>query len=165
MNLSNRYLTKSEMTRSGQKLYCVKKIVLGELEIYGSSAIHARNYIESLSRQQDIYLSYHYIIDSTGKILGIIPENEIAYSTTDVSFNMESIGICLIPENENGDFSKSSIESQVELVNILINKYNLKTSDILTCYDVNMRRIPRRYIDNLISMDYLKKLAYKSKSV
>ena len=63
LEISKRLIDISEMTRVKEKIDKIFKIVLHHTPIKGATAIANRNYINDLKKQDDIFCSYHYIID------------------------------------------------------------------------------------------------------
>ena len=95
LEISKRLIDISEMTRPKEKIKKIFKIVLHHAPIKGATAISNRNYINGLKKQDDIFCSYHYLIDFDGKIINLVPENEMTIHTGIVDYDMHSISICL----------------------------------------------------------------------
>ena len=148
MEIIEKYLKKSYMTRSLEKLKKVKYIVIHEALEKNNDADEEYEKINNLSYQDELYYSVHYIIGKDGKCLKIIPEDEVSYSTNDVNLNYYIISIECCYEKENCEFNTKTIKKLIQLLSILKKKYNLKNSNILLHYDLTGSRCPKFYIDN-----------------
>ena len=81
MDIKKYYLTKSNNTRRKEKMCNIEYIVITSSKYNGFSALKNRNIIEKLKYKEDKEFSCHYIIDTDGKKLNIIPEKERAICT------------------------------------------------------------------------------------
>lgn len=157
MNIEDRVITINEMTRPGENLKKVKKIILSSTNLKNVSAVKCRNDIERLKYQAENYLSYHYIIDLDGNIVRCVPEDEISYSTNKFDIDSESISIAIVEDAEN-NISIKSFNSQMELIKMLCEKFLLDPlEDILILYDITGSRKPRYYLDNKYKLESLKR--------
>lgn len=159
ISIDTRYIDVSENTRPKDKIKDIFKLVLHDAPYPLKNEIENRNYINSLSRQDDIFLSYHYIIGQSGKIINIIPENEIAIHTKLLDFDMHSVSIALCYD-KNMKLTNETLYSLKYLSNILIHKYNLDAKfDLIRCYDVLNKREPVCFMDNYyLFYDFKEKL-------
>lgn len=121
MKVLRYYLSKSEMTRRGEKQEKLKKIVIYKVKS-DKTALEYRLYIENLKRQEDTYFSVHYIIDTKGNIVNIIPESEVSiHDENNIDINYITMSI-LVLEDSSGKIAETSIK---ELLDELTQKYNL----------------------------------------
>lgn len=146
MEIIEKYLKQSYMTRPKEKLKTVKYIIIHETKY--DNAKKEIEYINNLSYQDEVYYSVHYIIDEYGKCVKLVPENEVTYSTNDIelNYNVISVACCI---NEDGKIHNEKAEdSLVKLLSYLKEKYDLKKSDIVLHYDLTGTRCPKHYVDN-----------------
>ncbi len=156
MNIEDRLITINEMTRPGENLKKVKRIILSSTNLKNVSAVKCRNDIERFKYQAENYLSYHYIIDLAGNIVRCVPEDEISYSTNKFDIDSESISIAIVEDDEN-NISTESFRVQIELIQNICESYLLNPlEDIYMIYDITGSRKPRYYIDNKFKFEDLK---------
>lgn len=121
MKVLRYYLSKSETTRRGEKQEKLKKIVIYKIRS-DKTALEYRLYIENLKRQEDTYFSVHYIIDTKGNIVNIIPESEVSiHDENNIDINYITMSI-LVLEDSTGKIHENSLN---ELLENLTKKYNL----------------------------------------
>ena len=148
ISIDTRYIDVSENTRSKVNIEDIFKLIVHDAPYPLKSEMENRNYINSLSNQDNIFLSYHYIIGQSGKIINIIPENEIAIHTKLLEYDMHSISIALC-YNSNMEITNSTLNSLTYLSNNILKKYILDTKfDFIRCYDVLNKREPICFVDN-----------------
>ena len=149
MNISEKFLSISPMTRPGEKLTEVKKIVVHYVGNPNTTALANRNYFEGLSKQDKVYASAHYIVGLDGEIIYCIPETEVAWHSGNLEMNHQSIGIENCHPNADGKFNQKTYDSLVELLAYLCEKYNLSPqNDIIRHYDVIGKNCPKYYVEN-----------------
>ncbi len=147
LDISKRFIDISETTRPGDKIDKIFKTILYHAPLKNEGAIKNRNYINNLKNQDDIFCSYHYIIDFNGKIINIIPEDEISLHTNILNVDMHSISICICYNNST-KISTASITSLRKLALYLTKKYSLvPSSDLIRCYDIINKRSPIFFVD------------------
>jgi N-acetylmuramoyl-L-alanine amidase len=157
INIDEKLLTISTMSRPGIKLDSVKKIVLHYVQNHGSTAIANRNYFENLKHQDRVSVSSHYIVGFEGEIIKIIPENEIAYHSGSKEVNRKSIGVECTQPDSSGKLLPKTYNSLIELLADISERYNLDPFvDIIRHYDVTGKNCPKYYIDNPLEFDKLK---------
>ncbi len=149
MELKRYYLTKSDNTRRKEKLEGIKYIVLTSSKYSGFSALKNRNIIEKLKYKEDKEFSCHYIIDTSGLVLNIIPEGERAICTRNENFDSKSISIMLCLD-KNSDYTKEELNALKKLIIKLRNKYSIKEENVVREYDVNSSRRPIKFVDESI---------------
>ena len=93
IDIDERFIDISENTRSGEKIREIHKVILHDVPLKYESGMKNRNYINNLKYQDDIFMSYHYIIDQNGKIIQLIPKDEMANHTKCLEFYLYSISI------------------------------------------------------------------------
>lgn len=116
MNIKKYYLTKSLNTRRFEKINEVKYIIITSSKYKGFSALKNRNIIEKLKYKEDKEFSCHYIIDTDGTVLNIIPEKEKALCSRIANFDDKSISI-MLTLNKNGNYDELEIFSLAKLIN------------------------------------------------
>ena len=142
----------NEMTRCGNKLKCVKRIIIHDT--YNINEIDERNYINSLKYQDENYYSVHYIIGNN-KCIRCIPEDEISYSTNNLVIDYTSISISCCFDTKNDEFNKYILNSLRRMIGYLCQKYDLKSKNIFFHSDITGSRCPKYLIDNRYLFDDL----------
>lgn len=112
-----------------------------------------------------IEASAHYFVDGDS-ITQSVPDDYVAYSVGGSKYNdcnktgggklygqcnnTNSISIELCDEVKNGisDFSVATIENAIELVKILMKKYNVDINHVIRHFDVTGKPCPKPYVDN-----------------
>ena len=102
---------------------------------YGANAEAHAKYIKTI---EDL-TSWHYTVDEAGAYQHI-PDNEKSYHTSDKFANENSIAIELCV-NEDGDFEKT-LANAVELVKMLMEKYNIPAENVVTHNDWTGKECP-----------------------
>lgn len=145
MKIQDMLLTINKYSRPGTKRNRTTKIAVHYVGNANSKAINNRNYFENLKDTHSTYASSHYIIGLDGEIIRCVPDDEVAYTTN--SANAYSIGIeCC--HGADGTFNSKTRSSLVELVAMLLNKYNLTSDDIIRHYDVTGKLCPICWASN-----------------
>ena len=120
------------MTRRKEKVERVEKIIIYKIES-SKTALEYRLYIEGLKRQDDIYFSVHYIIDSKGEIINIIPEKEVSiHDGENININYLTISIL---EN-NGNINTYAVNKLLEK---LVKKYKLNIDKDVIIKDTKLK--------------------------
>ena len=155
MQIQQALLTKNNYSRPGAKRSKTTKIAVHYVGNANSKAINNRNYFENLKDTHTTYASSHYIVGLDGEVIQCVPDDEVAYTTN--SANTYSIGIeCC--HGTDGTFNSKTRSSLVELVAMLLKKYNLTSEDIIRHYDVTGKLCPICWASNSGTKydDYLK---------
>lgn len=148
LEISKRLIDISEMTRPKEKINKSFKIILHHAPIKEATAIANRNYINELKKQDDVFCSYHYIIDFDGKIINLVPEEELTIHTGILEYDMHSISVCICYDKSN-KITELTLNSLKNLSKYLITKYSLNsTFDLIRCYDIINKRSPIFFVDN-----------------
>lgn len=148
LEISKRLIDISEMTRPKEKINKIFKIILHHAPIKGATVIANRNYINELKKQDDVFCSYHYIIDFDGTIINLVPEEELTIHTGFLEYDMHSISVCICYDKSN-KITELTLNSLKNLSKYLITKYSLNsTFDLIRCYDIINKRSPIFFVDN-----------------
>lgn len=91
------------------------------------------------------WTSTQYIIGLNGKIIRIIPDNEIAYAASGKNNGTLHIEVCY--SKAGGEFEEASIEALRELVQYLMKKYGIPAEKVLRHYDLTGKYCPWFYVD------------------
>lgn len=91
------------------------------------------------------WTSTQYIIGMNGKIIRIIPDNEIAYAASGKNNGTLHIEVCY--SKAGGEFEEASIEALRELVQYLMKKYGIPAEKVLRHYDLTGKYCPWFYVD------------------
>lgn len=157
MNIKENLITVNPMSRPGNKLDSVSKIVVHYVQNPGSTAMQNRNYFENLKNQNKVYASAHYIIDLNGDIIKVVPEDEVTYNSGNMFVNKNSISIENTHPDVSGKFTKETYNSLVELLADIVKRYNLDPmKDIIRHYDVTKKPCPLYYVNNKEEFNKLK---------
>lgn len=155
MDIINNYITSKN--RPGTKRARTTKIAVHYVGNPGTTAEANRNYFQQTAKD----VSSNYIIGLDGEIIYCIPDNEIAWCTSQA--NSYSISIeCCHPKSD-GKFNDKTYNSLVELVAYLLKKYKLTASDVIRHYDVTGKVCPRGFVPcNAGGTDDINNTAYKT---
>ena len=150
IDVDKRFIDINENTRPGDKIRQTHKIIFHDAPLKYNSGIKNRNYINSLKNQDNIFMSYHYIIGSKGEIIQLIPEDEIAIHTGFIEFDLHSISIALCyDKNKKKILTTNTLNSLKYLSKYLLKKYKLDSKyDLIKCYDVINKRSPIYFVEN-----------------
>ena len=124
MYIKDMLLSKSIMTRTGEKVENIKKIYVYNVDKQDTSALSNLEYIENLSKQSTTFYSVHYIIGIEGEIIRCIPDFEMAWHSKNLKENKEGLSIvCCYRKDDKLEYK--TLESLDKLISKLCNIYNL----------------------------------------
>ena len=157
MNIDNRLLTMGVARGRSGRVMVPKGVVVHYVANPGSSALGNRNYFENGSGGAGV--SAHYVIGLNGEIIRCIPDNECsahagksygpAWDEMAKTNNSKFIGIECCHPNSDGKFNDYTIDSLVDLVADLCNKYSLDPKkDVYRHFDVCGKMCPLYYVNN-----------------
>lgn len=150
MNIIKSHIDIGKESRPGKKLKDLRAIVTHWTGVPKQSFETVKKWWDD--DENGIYGSAHYIIDLKGDVYETIPPNEVAYHCGSAesgytefakkyfspricsnfdSPNNYTIGIELIPEDAEGNFTAATYLSAVELTEFLMEKNGLYTNNIL----------------------------------
>ena len=157
MNVIKKFLTINHYSRSGKWMANCKAIILHYVGIPNQRALTTWNYFENDCPRNEHYSSTHFIVDLNGDVYSAIPDREVAYhcgssvndplsgriytdwarkkfghfadDPTKNSPNNCTIGIELCI-NQQGNFTRETLNAAVELTAKLLEVNNLNTEDI-----------------------------------
>jgi len=160
MNVIERYLKVNQYTRPGKNLGECKGIIMHWVGKPMQKAIDVINFFEVDCIANKHYSSAHYVVDLTGEIYHIVPDNEVSYhcgtlqpdpksglvytdwarqkfgryaQSPDInSPNNCTIGIELCVKDINGNFTLDTYAAAIDLTIHLLNKTKLNVEDIGT---------------------------------
>lgn len=92
------------------------------------------------------WTSRQYVVGLDGKIIHIIPDNEISYAASGQNNNTIHIEVCY--KQESGCFEEKSIAALGELVRKLMSDYNITADKVLRHYDLTGKYCPAYYVDS-----------------
>lgn len=139
-------LTPNQYSRPQTKTDTITGIVVHYTANPGTTAEQNRNYFEGLKDSRTTQASSHFIIGIEGEIIQCIPTNEIAYASNERNHDTISIECC--HKEENGEFTKETYDSLVELCAFLCEKFSLTEEDIIRHYDITGKKCPLYYVEN-----------------
>ena len=140
------FLTLNDYSRPGNKLKEVKNIFVHYTANPGTNAAQNRSYFENLSETHETSASSHFIIGYEGEIVQCVPLDEIAYAVAGRNNDSISIECCYV--DENGEFTEETYRSLVHFSALLLEKYGLKSKDLMRHYDDNGKICPKYYVEN-----------------
>ncbi len=162
-------------SRPGLKLAPLKAIIIHWVGKSKQTARAVKEYFESLNLQNptdaipDLYASAHYSIDGT-MILQMIPDDEVAYHAGGWTYtqkaeslfgadgvsnkplygstpNFYTIGIEVNHIDDEGQFSRDTLESTIKLTAKLCNEYSLNpVNSVLRHYDLTGKLCPKWFV-------------------
>lgn len=91
------------------------------------------------------WTSTQYIIGLDGRIIRIVPDNEIAYAASGKNNGTIHIEVCYA--RAGGEFESASISALRELVQDLMKKYGIPAGKVLRHYDLTGKYCPWFYVD------------------
>ncbi len=91
------------------------------------------------------WTSTQYVVGMEGKIIRIIPDNEIAYAASGKNYGTIHIEVCY--KDSAGKFEEASIAALNELVLYLMDKYKIGASNVVRHYDLTGKHCPAYYVD------------------
>ena len=112
------------------------------------------------------WTSTQYIIGLTGKVIRIIPDNEIAYAASGKNNGTLHIEVCY--SKTGGEFEEASVSALRELVQYLMKKYSIPAGKVLRHYDLTGKYCPWYYVDEnrwAVLHEYITAPAVKPKKV
>lgn len=112
------------------------------------------------------WTSTQYIIGLTGKVIRIIPDNEVAYAASGKNDGTLHIEVCY--SKAGGEFEEASVSALRELVQYLMQKYNITAGNVLRHYDLTGKYCPWYYVDEnrwAVLHEYITAPAVKPKKV
>ena len=124
--MTSQFIPLGDDSRPGTKLEQVKGIVL-----------HALG--------DEVKLSCHYSISSSGEIVQRIPLDEVSNAIKGRASDTISIEFALDTEDV---MTEQTYNAMVELTAWLVGQYDLKISDILRCYDANGVQCSKYLVEN-----------------
>ncbi len=143
--IDEEFIEINEYSRPGDKLTNVNNIVVHYTGNPGTTAMHNRDYFESLATSHEAYASSHFVVGLEGEIIQCIPLDEIAYCSNDR--NNDTIAIEVTHRDDSGKFNEASYDSLVKLCAWLCYEYNLDSEDIIRHYDVTGKVCPKYFVD------------------
>lgn len=148
MQISDEILTISDYNRPGTKRTNTSAIACHYIGNPGTSAQANRNYFENLSTTRTAKASCHYLIGLEGKILRLIPEDEISWCTN--SANSYTISIEACHPDGTGKFKDATYQSYTELCADLCKRWELEpvNGGLIRHYDVTGKVCPKYFVDH-----------------
>jgi hypothetical protein len=155
MKITEDLLSLNKKARSGQKFNrTLQRIIVHWIGPYANQAVSTpRNWWENGSDKRGVQASAHFILKDED-VLQCVPLDEIALHSGDAR-NNDSIGIEIIPMNNAGEFSETTIKTLKELIAYIREKTGISLP-IERHYDgVQKKDCPRFYtpVTNLIGTE------------
>ena len=148
------HLTPNKFSRPQILLKDVTKIAIHYVGNPNTSAQNNRNYFNN-APHHNVYVSSHYIVGLKGEIIQCIPENEIAYCTSQA--NSYSISVETCHPDAGGKFNDKTYKALISLTADLCRRHGLDPiKDVIRHYDVTGKHCPLYYVKNKSAWDKLK---------
>lgn len=148
LDIDLKYIQKSDYTYDGEPLSNVENIVVHYVGNAGSTAIANRNYFDSLATTHNTAASSHFIIGLDGEIIQCVPIDCVSWANGNKYSNMHSITIECCHIDDSGRFNDKTIASLKRLVEFLMYKYDLSSSNVIRHYDVTGKTCPLYFVEN-----------------
>lgn len=155
MKITEMLLTPNKYSRPQIPLKEVRKIAVHYVGNPMSTAKNNRDYFENLKNTHARYVSAHFIIGLSGKVIQCIPLNEWSYCTNQA--NGYSISIECCHPDKTGKFNRETEESLIALCAYLCGKFGLSENDIIRHYDVTGKACPLWYVSHPEDFEAMKK--------
>ena len=145
------FLPLNENSRPGTLLEEINGIVIHFIGNPNTTADQNRNYFANLAVTRETFVSSNFIIDLDGKVLQIVPVDEIAYASN--HRNSDTLSIELCHPDETGKFTAETYASAVRLTAWLCVSYGLTADDVIRHYDVvrsdgSQKACPAYFVEN-----------------
>lgn len=140
-------LTVNPYSRPGTTSKQIKSIVIHYTANPGSTAMQNRNYFEGLSESHLTQASSHFIVGLEGEIVQCVPTWEVAYASN--SRNEDSVSIETCHWEEDGEYTKETYQSLVELTAWLCEKFSLTENDVIRHYDITGKICPKYFVEHV----------------
>lgn len=161
-----KWLTPNKYSRPQTKLKGVKGIVVHWWASPNGAVNGVWNFYENRKSGRNSYGSAHYIIGLDGNGIQCIPENEMAYGAGASKYytnrlgsypNNETLHIEMAHTDWNGNMTKETWDSSVQLVTKLLKKYGLGIDDIYRHYDITHKDCPKLFVNHPEKFEEFKK--------
>lgn len=157
--ITQNFIPVNEYSRPGDPVPQVNGVVVHYVGNPGTTAEQNRSYFANLAQTHETWASSHFVVGIDGTIVQCVPLNEIAYCSN--NRNADTISIECCHPDDTGEFTQATQEALIDLLNWLIETYNLDRESIIRHYDVNGKECPRYYVQNPAEWDgLLDKLAF-----
>ena len=167
--IEQKLLSVNDYSRPGYKLHKLRGIVLHWIGNAGTDAEFNWRYFESLKDTKERWASAHFIIDLDGKVLQIVPLDEVAYhagptpDTTETAKkylgewpNGCTIGIEFCHPDWTGKYTQATWDAGVKLCAMLCKQFNLTECDLYTHHFITGKDCPRWFVshpDDLVQFE------------
>ena len=129
-------------------------------------ALFYKNVASGMFPESNNWTSTQYIVGLNGKVIRIIPDNEVAYAASGKNDGTLHIEVCY--SKVSGEFETASISALRELVQELMKKYNIPAANVLRHYDLTGKYCPWYYVDEnrwAVLHEYITSAAFDSKKL
>jgi N-acetylmuramoyl-L-alanine amidase len=175
LDIEVKHIPINRFSRPGKERTATKAVVVHWVGNAGQHANETARYFELLEKQdptdeiRDVYASSQYIVGIDGKVIEVMPQNEVAYTSGGASYtekaiekfgksftkntaqgtpNWCSISIEMCHPDETGIFTEQTIESTALLVKKLLNEYSLSKEDVMRHYDITGKVCPKWFVEH-----------------
>ncbi len=137
MTITNKYITNNRPYEKRSKTTAIAIHYVGNA---GSSAEANRNYFQNTSTE----VSSNFIVGLDGEVLCCIPDEEVAWCTSQANSYSVSIENC--HPDSTGKFNDKTYKSLVELCVYLCKKYKLNETNLIRHFDVTGKVCPKGFV-------------------
>lgn len=156
LNIAEKYIEKSDYTRSGDTLKKVEGVVIHYVGVSEQTAAQRHTYYNTMKDNEEKQIgSTHYIVGFGGEIIQCIPLDEIAYASK--HRNVDTIAIEYVHNDFDGEPEEDTYDAMVKLTAFLVEQYNLKMENVMLHYEATTYPCPPYYVDNPSKWDQFKK--------
>lgn len=131
---------KDGAARSGNRLACVRDVVIHYVGNPGTTAQQNRDYFDSPASS----VSSHFVIGLDGEVIQCLPLDEQSSASNWRNHDTISIEVC--HPDDSGAFTEASYESLVKLTVWLCDQFGLREENLLRHYDVTQKNCPLYYV-------------------
>lgn len=142
--VDQRLLPLNQYSRPGDALPQVNGVVVHYTGNPGTTAEQNRSYFANLAQSGETYASSHFVVGMDGAVVQCVPLDEIAYCST--TRNGDTIAIECCHPDEEGQFTRETVDALVRLLDWLIETYDLERDDVIRHYDVAGKECPVYYV-------------------
>lgn len=160
--MTEAYLKPGKYTRPRIAMHGVQALVYHWVGNAGTTARQNARYFDSISQSGPRYASYHYIVDTGGEVLQLIPHTEVAWhagpsrktapeivTALSVLPNYCTVGIAHCHKDWTGEPSTKAYQSMIALGLTLCTQYGLDPETrVYRHHDITGKICPMWYVEH-----------------
>lgn len=115
----------------------------------GATATQAAAYQMNVAKgcwpdQPKVWTSSQYVVGMVGEIIQCVPDGEVAFAASGHNNGVIHIEVC--HADKTGIFTPAAIAALAELVQYLMQKYNISATNVVRHYDLTGKQCPLYYV-------------------